>query len=453
MALRFSWEDLAEQAATGSINWALNRTGLTLDQGCAIWRVSPGRFVTNFVNTPITSALRGAWDTLCQPRGALPPAPTPAFPGGQCPVSYRFIAQGRFRRESDGQIFVIDENVILTGPLGGIQSRNINSTQSEFFMTTGSGEHVLLTGFNFVTNEWLGWTVISVTRLDGQPDVCGDPPPQYPALPATPISFDIDQEYNDGGVELNIPVVYVPVDVTVAPIFRFNVGGIDFDFDVGGVTINLPGTGGSEGEFTSADRTTINNTLNAVLSIESGETQVNCDDSAVLAAIAALSTDVLGRFDSLDSALECIEARVRRAQPFELSLEEEQSLLLQGDTVAGELTTYVDTDVPGIAFVVLELEILPGFRDRIFAFRNDPQETEAAYGHVELCGEFDSPRLSVERGLGILSSKYVVIEIPPASPVKFVRFSLKRFLSYAVFDSGYRWVKFMPEECEEPAHP
>ena len=174
-----------------------------------------------------------------------PPLPTP-FTGGQCAVQYEFF----YDVEDNGGVVQTGLSKVRGGPLNvnvvdsqANQSRNIFLIHS---LSQPPGESLVSSG---LSNE-AKLTNVSVVRLDGMPDICGNPPPVFP--PATPINIDIDVTYNiDDGTEVTvtIPFIYAPITTDINGYFRipftFEFGGVEFSGNVSlepefNVTINPP---------------------------------------------------------------------------------------------------------------------------------------------------------------------------------------------------------------------
>lgn len=141
------------------------------------------------------------------PRGPVLPPSDPGFEGGQCPVDYFF----NFQRTQNGQPQT-PQQLRLRGPIQGIVEvpvENSASVSYDVVYDGGAQSRSLTSGLPDQT----GATVVSVFRVDGLPDNCGDPAPQPPPgqPPATdprPPSTVINIDFPDIG----------PVDVTFGPI-------------------------------------------------------------------------------------------------------------------------------------------------------------------------------------------------------------------------------------------
>lgn len=169
-----------------------------------------------------------------------PPPPEPPFTGGQCSgVLYNITWSGTTYPFSDcsGPMNVGSNLIGVPGPItnlrGEIDPVAPNppcASQNIYYFDFGpSAQRQTLFGQTngAVLNSF------TVTRTDGQPDDCGNPPVSYP--PPSDIDIDIDVTYNieDGpDITVTVPFIFSPVIVDLsgnfsAP-FTFNFGGLDF---------------------------------------------------------------------------------------------------------------------------------------------------------------------------------------------------------------------------------
>lgn len=208
---------------------------------------------------PFINVSRGLGALLCN-RTPDPPPP-PQFPGGQCDgiryrVTYQVTAWG-------GQACVEDtgpvNDVVLWGPVLAVYQTN----SDQFFncgtgfrqraavcrgIASGPGSGPILPSPTEVifssqsrANE-ISLNVLSVTRVDGLPDDCGDSPllpvpaptPGYPNITNNNFTF-----VDDNGVDVTIPLALVylrptfDVDNNFRIPVRIDLGGIEFDGSVG----------------------------------------------------------------------------------------------------------------------------------------------------------------------------------------------------------------------------
>lgn len=270
----FSLEDLAAPVATASPNFAVKVAAGALVFGCGLYRDYPGAFVGR---NPSAFA-RGLMDTLCNDRPpGLPPPPTSPFFGGQCPVQYNVLVFFRIRdkRSSDPAI-VVRRIVRLAGKIYGTSVVPVVATNGTSLGVLSDPTVNGVPTFTEVDSQGSFYEVVehkieSVERVDGQPDNCGSPPSSYPPseIPDSRRTGVVTNVYNDGS-DFTIPLVYAPVSFS-APL-TVNVGGVNFKFDFGGVTI-----GGGSGDSIG----TINNIAGNVTKI-SNDTDIIRNDTDII---------------------------------------------------------------------------------------------------------------------------------------------------------------------------
>ena len=256
-----------------------------VDFSCSIWSNFPA-FISNN-KSPGASFARGYMNSICNGRVPLPSLPPPPFTGGQCPgVAYNF----EYRRASYniGTCVLNQDQTLtiqLTGPIGdpfhdptgvvGTSSCNgLNNDPVElgnWLIPTGTGNvNIFSSAFNDpsgVANPPISFIeVISVTRVDGLPDNCGDPPSLYPpdqptgndltTIIVVPVPGDIDLEFNLTYNQLS-PTFNFPIG--------FKLNGVNVTLDFSGLTIhgdtsyntfnfgNLPDPSGSDGGDNGVD--------------------------------------------------------------------------------------------------------------------------------------------------------------------------------------------------------
>ena len=253
------------------------------DAYCTQVRSSPQWF-GNLRRVLTPTDLRQRADFLIQWVCGEPPNsedwPDPPFSGGQCPVRYQVNVEGPGPRGFangaclGGDWTKTNEN-IFWGPILGIRLRSQ-------FVCAGSGgvayegAELLCHGHAPVPasprsptpiwvsgalgGAWYSVRITSVSRIDGQPDNCGDP---FPDLPdPAPISQPTTITYGDNNqYSLTVPIIFapvyialdgslkIPIQVDISP--TFNVKGElelfpNFDLDL---NFNAPNPDdGPEGE-------------------------------------------------------------------------------------------------------------------------------------------------------------------------------------------------------------
>lgn len=241
---------------------------------CGLYGKSPSTVVKLIpAGAGLIDNSRGLFDDLCQNIAPLPPPPALPFSGGQCDsVSYDVTVRINHYIGGDS----------TSGPLTRV---DIYSTQvwgpvSTDFLTapaTWTNGNVSGAGFGKVTmvcrgttnlavqpsgsfdvigdssNSFISIQSVSIVRSNGQPDLCGNPLPQYPPPSATVNDFSSTAVLHiNPTTTINAPITFTP---TIAPSvglfrpeFNFNVGGINVNLSIGGFTfsptleipVNLP---------------------------------------------------------------------------------------------------------------------------------------------------------------------------------------------------------------------
>lgn len=202
--------------------------GLASDIGrqvCGLYAQYPKGFgISNPVGNAIGQFSSGLWDSFCgqQTPPQLPPPPEPQFEGGQCPgVLYNVNVQAEARNVSDGTLIEVRESSTdVHGPIRSVFPRAapLGTGGSAEVVVVGSQPDGVtprernLLGVSADLVYYTAVEVLSVTRIDGQPDTCGDPPAEPPGdfpPPVNPRTYTYDG--NDGQQrEINYEIVFDP---------------------------------------------------------------------------------------------------------------------------------------------------------------------------------------------------------------------------------------------------
>lgn len=226
---------------------------------CNIWGNFPD-FFTRGVN-PVSSWTRGYMNQVCGGIQSPPPLQTPDFTGGQCDgIIYNVVYKITAYNIGSCQL-VVDETQQqnVTGPIGAVYINPVGITattscnglsndvvdQVEYLLPTKLGDVTLSAGiFNDpsgVANPPLSSVeILSVTRVDGLPDDCGDAPPQYAPQPP-PAPGDLNTTINItnlDGTDNSISIEYNQVDNNYNFPMNFKVNGINATLSLGGLTIH-----------------------------------------------------------------------------------------------------------------------------------------------------------------------------------------------------------------------
>lgn len=191
--------------------------------------------------------------------------------GGQCPTIYAVTVEYRIYNKNTQEYELTDTfTVNVNGKIKGLRPRTSNG-QLTTYLVHGSptnpdaGVESLVVSSDASATDHRGTRIVSIVRLDGQPDNCGNQPPPLvrPDTPGPPPSGDINITYNndegdpitvngfvafgfayiDADLNLNVPFTLelnpefnIPVNGTI----NLNGGDINFNFGNG----NTGSTGG-----------------------------------------------------------------------------------------------------------------------------------------------------------------------------------------------------------------
>lgn len=202
------------------------------DFACELYRLQPGPLIPN----PVSDALQMVWNDLCEnhPPG-LPPPPSAPFQGGQCCASrYEVYGYITFPNNPDNGV---EQRLSINsiGTVAGIVKSLTGGGRSNLYQLKrvrcdGSIEFrdVLSVGINEVPQ---GVTISRVVPQYGDPDNCGDLPPEYPPGPSPPpdgftsppvvislpdgsnktVNFNITPQYYNVRPIINMPDIVVNV--------------------------------------------------------------------------------------------------------------------------------------------------------------------------------------------------------------------------------------------------
>lgn len=195
---------------------------------------------------------KGLWQSLCsqRPAGLPPPPPPPLYLGGQCPgVAYRVIYTSQTTAQHpSGAGYTTTRQVDAPGPItnftyayrsDGVGYRAELDYQNGHYLFPQDGGG----------NGWRELQSVSVTRIDGQPDNCGNIPTPVVrpiVLPPEQRTTNINITNNDGSnislpVSLSFPSASVDFNLSVP--MTINLGGFNFHLNLDGWHFGLPGGG------------------------------------------------------------------------------------------------------------------------------------------------------------------------------------------------------------------
>lgn len=251
MAFLGGFEDFLYVPGQAGASFTKKALSKAADFACQLYKDHPG------IANPFDAFGfgRGVWDELCRPRSpGLPSTPAPPFTGGQCDavlyrVKYSYILEGadvtRPYRESEQDLW---------GAIGVPYAQFSDNITGIYIRCRGGAgappnatyydariEGQVFSGVRF-TNP----AVLSVVRLDGLPDDCGNLGSGHPdvILPDSDRSKDITVD-NDNGTSFVIPTVVIlpkaEVDFNLNVPLTFNMGGLHFYVSADGFHSGEPG--------------------------------------------------------------------------------------------------------------------------------------------------------------------------------------------------------------------
>lgn len=245
-----SLAEMNAAAASGAGDFLVNAANSARRGVCRAFKKAPAAFVGGPLDNPVAQAWDGLARRLCDPIGDTPDDASDPVPGGQCTdVLYDFTYRSR---NTPSDPWIVSGTLSRYGPIRGIYLDRVSETAMAI---TLSSNGPTLPGTP--TQEVLGFVsgdgaltgsaeLLGVTRADGQPDNCGDVPPNYPQQPLQPSDLDFDDTLLAGGKPVKVPVSIKPVEVAVGiqvkPEFNINVGGIQVSLDITGAKINISPT-------------------------------------------------------------------------------------------------------------------------------------------------------------------------------------------------------------------
>ena len=245
-----SLAEMNEAAISGAGDFLVDAANAARRGVCRAFKKAPAAFVGGPLDNPVAQAWDGLARRLCDPINETPDDASDPVPGGQC-KDVLYSVEWRSRNQPSDP-WSSPTTISRYGPIGGIYLDRVSDTAMA--ITLKSGGSSLPTS---PTEEVLGFVsggsgtqgsaeILGVSRLDGQPDNCGDVPPNYPQQPLQPSDLDYDDTLQAGGKPTRVPISIKPVEVAVGiqikPEFNINVGGIQVSLDITGAKINISPT-------------------------------------------------------------------------------------------------------------------------------------------------------------------------------------------------------------------
>lgn len=271
MPIRFRARELFQPAANTAEEFTVALRDGVASFACSLWSSFPD-FVTQGTN-PANGFARGFMNSVCSPIQPPVPAPTVPFTGGQCcDTQYRVDITYTFIRCFNGNIEASGTpNFTITGKILGMQFREDPMIPGQWYLEIVSedcqGNQQLDLAFSttrcirfdpcFTTDNTSpdfqcidlsasSWSITSVVRTGGAPDVCGDPPPSYqsPGPSSNDLNTTINVNINDG-LNLSVELQYIKLSDQYNFPMNFKVNGTNVTLDFDGLIFFAPDGFGS----------------------------------------------------------------------------------------------------------------------------------------------------------------------------------------------------------------
>lgn len=252
-----TYRDFRENLSSGSPDLLSRVADVARDAACSIYSKSPAAWLSNELpGTPLLDAHRALMDTLCDGVVPPPPPPSPPFVGGQCCEVNYFVSISATLLISNGSSLDFGCTGTVAGKVESVRVENEGSGSQEItkIVINYLGGSECSFPFKFVArstqvNNSDGTTSvaridsISVTRNDGLPDTCGNPPSVYPPPNVTINDYDFDTNINFNpsasvSVRVSVQPTVVYNDRRSSPSLTVNVGGISVSASMGGFTFS-----------------------------------------------------------------------------------------------------------------------------------------------------------------------------------------------------------------------
>lgn len=452
MSVRYDLQEFYDTATDRTEDFGYQVANQARRALCGLWTNLPGALIPN----PGDAFRRGALSALCQD---FPPpdAPSVPFSGGQCPnVNYSFTV-----RAIRNGVVVNNAGVSGLGPIGLEVEQTDNSSPvnpdgrtRQAFATFQGGSVRVAAGSG---DEQTQFSVVNVVRTDGNPDNCGNPQPVFEG----PTTIDEGDTIFEGDTivegDRNIPITidFSPTfedEVCIGQfVFCADVEGNRVTLDVGGVTINLPGTGGGDqGSGGGGDNDTITNIDNRTTIIQ--QQQEECC-AAIIQSISSFRNRATELFNEGELRDACIVGLIRNSTQKVPRFEEPSSQRASGTTGVLGSVRVVQPLRADSCFLRLDIVPTEGFRGKRYKILEDSQLNEASYGHAELVFLDGTTVPPSEFGIKTISQRRTYIWFPYISSGNAIRLSLAAGLEYTVTDPGFRWRPSDLPQCEELVDP
>lgn len=269
MSVFKSWSQVVTEAGQNTYDFISRVANELRKKECELWLKYPNQSIGG---TPGLNGFTRAWfNDMC--RDETPPVLNPPpFTGGQCcNLTYSAVVNQETRRCFNNDIIsqqtltptlqpgavkgLIYQACIQTPSLTCLDVVTEECDGTINYTTIWSATNGLASGACLTTNPFnpqanfvdpvaSNDVIVSVTPTGGNPDVCGDPPPEYdpePNIDPADLTFNITLNNLDG-VDVNLQTTLIIENGDIEYSFiaprTWNVNDIRFQMTFGGVTIN-----------------------------------------------------------------------------------------------------------------------------------------------------------------------------------------------------------------------
>lgn len=214
------------------------------------------------VNSPTNVGNRLLLNNLCkdptQPNKGLPNEPQPYLVGGNCPALYDVYytrssiypnSEGEIRSSLANAIGPISQNRLFVRNNGEDYGTSYSAGEGslagaglEIVQQRGNSEVQIYSNAGAARFSISGVQITRLVRIDGQPDNCGNTPPE--SYNNTEINNDnrvtnITLQNENNNTNITLPFFFIPPDFEVNFTPQMNLGGLNFNFQLGGVEITF----------------------------------------------------------------------------------------------------------------------------------------------------------------------------------------------------------------------
>lgn len=453
MSIRYDLQEFYDEALDRSQDFGYQVADQARRAICSVWQATPGALIPN----PGDSFRRGLVSSLCQDFPA-PLPPTTPFVGGQCPgVTYSFTFSVGFTVRSTNVVVPPSNtgirNASVIGPVNPVGSR-----EGENYVWRQQPGGVVLGQVNVQSNKNPTYAIYNLISVPGgQETTCGSPDPEYPGGDYiddrdTIIEGDTIVEGDENNpITIDISPTFGDESCVGANVLCVDVEGNRVTLDLGGITVNLPGTGGGDsGGGGGGDSETITNIDNRTTIIQNQQEEC-C--SAIIQSISSFRNRATELFNESEQRDACIVGLIRNNTQKVPRFEGGASVRASGTTGDLGSVRYVQPTGGDSCFLTIEVTPTASFQGKKYKVLDDGNLLEASYGHAEIVFLDGTTVSPVESGIRTLFARKSYIWFPYISSGNAIRLSLAAGLDYVVTDPGFKWRPSDLPQCEELVDP